>query len=121
MGKGTITVQATQQWTSTGIRVRRGDQLQINGTGNINLGNNASSGVGGSEAATAPNVKYPLQSVSAGALIARIDEGQPFAVVNVPQPITMPANGTLYLGINDDHVQDNSGAYTVTVRSSGRK
>jgi len=120
--KGAITVPATQAWTSTGIRVRKGDQFQITGTGDINIGNNASSGVGGSPAATIPTIKYPLQSAPVGALIARIDQGQPFAVVNVPQPVTMPDNGTLFLGINDDHVQDNSGAYTVTVlRTNGRK
>jgi len=120
--KGAITVPATQAWTSTGIRVRKGDQLQITGSGDIGIGNNASSGVGGSPAATIASIKYPLQSAPVGALIARIDQGQPFAVVNVSQPVTMPANGTLFLGINDDHVEDNAGAYTVTVlRTSGRK
>jgi len=113
--KGTIIVPATQAWTSTGLRVRRGDRLEILGFGDIGIGNNASSGVGGSPAATIRTIKYPLQSAPVGALIARIDNAQPFPVVNVPQPIVMPANGTLFLGINDDHVEDNAGNYTVSV------
>jgi hypothetical protein len=116
--KGTIIVSATQAWTSTGLRVKRGDRLEIIGFGDIGIGNNASSGVGGSPAATIAGVQYPLQTAPAGALIARINDGKPFPVVNVAQPITMPMDGTLFLGINDDHVEDNAGNYTVTVMST---
>jgi hypothetical protein len=30
----------------------------------------------------------------------------------------MPAAGELFLGVNDDHVADNSGSYTVTTTRS---
>lgn len=118
---GAIVVPATQPWTPTNIRVQRGERYQITGTGDIGIGNNASSGVGGSPAATIATIKYPLQTAPVGALIARIDQGQPFPVVNVAQPVTMPATGMLYLGINDDHVEDNAGNYFVTVvRTAGK-
>jgi hypothetical protein len=32
----------------------------------------------------------------------------------------MPATGQLFLGINDDHFEDNSGTYTVTLTRLGR-
>ena len=50
-----------------------------------------------------------------GGLIARVDTGQAFPIGSNSQPITMPANGRLYLGINDDEFGDNSGAFTVVI------
>jgi hypothetical protein len=117
---GTITVQATQQWTDTGIIVARGERVQFRGTGDVTIGANMSSGVGGSPAATASGGKYPVANAPAGALIARIGNGQAFLVGGNSQPITMPANGRLMLGINDDHLADNSGTYSVSMNRLGR-
>ena len=50
----------------------------------------------------------------AGALIGRIDGGQPFGVGNLSQ-ILAPASGMLYFGINDDVVTDNSGQFNVVI------
>ena len=50
-----------------------------------------------------------------GGLIARVDTGPAFPIGSNSQPITMPANGRLYLGINDDEFGDNSGAFTVVI------
>jgi len=56
-----------------------------------------------------------------GALIARVGNGAPFAIgPNTPQPVTMPANGQLSLGVNDDQFADNSGTYSVTITRLGR-
>ena len=50
----------------------------------------------------------------AGALIGRINSGAPFAIGN-QETVRMPASGTLYLGINDDNVSDNSGHFQVVI------
>ena len=50
-----------------------------------------------------------------GALIGRVNSGKPFSIGNTTQAFQMPANGTLFLGVNDDHVPDNSGNYVVKV------
>jgi hypothetical protein len=56
----------------------------------------------------------PLPRQFAGALIGRIDNGQPFGIGNQAS-LRMPASGILYLGVNDDIVSDNSGQFDVVV------
>jgi len=56
----------------------------------------------------------PLPHALAGALIGRIDNGAPFGIGNQTS-LTMPATGTLYLGVNDDTVSDNSGQFQVVI------
>jgi hypothetical protein len=111
---GAISVPANQAWTDTGITIRRGDRLTITGTGDIQLGNNNSSGVGGSPAATVPGIRYPVEGLPAGALIGRVGNGRPFAIQN-GQPMTIAGTGRLQIGVNDDNVADNSGNYVVTI------
>lgn len=112
---GAIIVQGNQPWTDSGIRVRKGDRIAFSGTGDIMIAEDASSGVGGSPAATSPTIRYPVRNSPVGALIARIGNGAPFAIGPNTQPMTMPRTGQLFLGVNDDHFADNSGMYAVIV------
>jgi hypothetical protein len=117
---GAITVQGGQPWTDTGIIVARGERVQFNASGDIMIAANASSGVGGSPAATVPNGNYPVRNAPVGALIARIGSGPAFLIGGNNQPITMPAAGRLMLGVNDDHFPDNTGTYSVSITRLGR-
>jgi hypothetical protein len=112
----TITVPGNQLWTPTGIRVSQGDRLQLQASGQISLRPNDAkdvAGVAGSlQQRYAPN--SPMPRAFAGALIGRIDSGQPFGIGNQTS-IVAPASGMLYLGVNDDVVNDNSGQFTVTI------
>jgi hypothetical protein len=116
---GTFTVPANRQWTPTGIRVNQGDLLRFTSTGEIHFTGNPSdrAGVAGS-----PDHKFvstaPLPTALAGALIGRIDNGLPFGIGDSTS-ITAPASGLLYLGTNDDIVNDNSGQFQVVI-ASGR-
>ena len=56
----------------------------------------------------------PLPSAPAGVLIGRIDDGQPFIIGN-QRSVRMPASGRLFLGINDDVVDDNGGEFRVMI------
>jgi hypothetical protein len=53
-----------------------------------------------------------MPDAPAGALIGRIDNGQPF-LIGRNTSVRMPSDGTLFLGINDDNVSDNSGDFRV--------
>ncbi len=112
----TIAVPSTQQWTPTLIRVNQGDRITIQATGEIQLrpaSFNDKAGVAGSYTQRlAPN--SPLPKAFAGALIGRIDSGQPFGIGD-QKSIVAPASGLLYLGINDDVLTDNTGQFQVTV------
>jgi hypothetical protein len=117
---GAIAVQGNQPWTDAGIIVARGERVQFNASGDILIGNNLSSGINGNPAATVPTSRYPVANAPAGSLVARVGNSAPFHIGGNTQPIVMPANGRLQLGINDDHFLDNSGAFSVTINRLGR-
>jgi len=118
-GQGTpsrsLIVPGNRHWTPTNIRVNQGDPLWFQVTGEIRFTPNAEdrAGAAGSQAH-----KYvsgaPLPAALAGALIGRIDNGQPFGIGDLAS-VRMPASGILYLGVNDDNVSDNTGQFQVVI------
>ena len=116
-----IIVPANQLCTATGLTVRRGEVLTLNTTGQIQLSpdaNDVATAAGAKSGRYAPNA--PLPQHFAGALFGRIEEGAPFAIGNLSR-VTMPAAGQLFLCINDDGPQDNSGELRVQISRTGRR
>jgi len=114
---GAVTVQANQPWTSTGITVRQGQRVTFTTTGEIQLSDNPSdiaNANGAKDGRLAPNA--PIKGAAAGALIAKVGNSAPFPIGLTSAPVTMPANGVLYLGVNDDGFGDNRGNFQVIVR-----
>lgn len=117
---GSIAVMGNQQWTNTGLIVRRGETVRFSASGQIQLGpdaNDKAQPTGAFSGRKSPNSPMPGEIV--GALIARIGEGQPFGIGDLPS-VQMPESGQLYLGINDEHVADNTGQFNVQV-TRGRR
>jgi hypothetical protein len=116
---GAIIVAANQPWTDTGITVRKGDRVSFNTTGQIRVTlGDSPEGVAtadGSGTFQGSRARYPVPIVPVGALIFKVGNSAPSPIGTNSQPITMPANGRLFLGINDDEFGDNSGAFTVTI------
>lgn len=113
---GATRVPANQTWVATPLKVRRGDMVTFNVTGQIQLsqdGEDVAIAAGSLRQRKAPG--SPLPANLAGALIAKIGNSAPFPIGNTTSPVTMPADGQLYLGINDDEVSDNRGEFTITV------
>ena len=119
-GQG-IAVPANQQWTATGITVRRGEVLTFATTGEARLSADASD-VAGAAGARSQRMAAgsPLPQNFAGALIGRVGNGAPFPIGDQSR-VTMPAAGQLFLGINDDNVGDNQGGFRVNVQRSARR
>lgn len=111
----TVNVPGNQPWTATNVTVKRGDHIRVNASGSINVNSAMSSGPDGNPAATVGSSRYPIANAPNGALIARIGNGRPFLLGAPPEPISMTANGQLFLGINDDNFSDNGGNYSVTI------
>jgi hypothetical protein len=111
----TIRVPGNATWVATPLVVRRGDRVGFNVEGRIQLSDDAND-----VAISAGSLRQrmangsPLPQNLAGALIGRVGNSAPFAIGNSAS-ITMPADGQLYLGINDDEVGDNRGEFTVTL------
>ena len=111
-----VLVNADRQWTDTGITVRAGDVIRFDPTGVIQWGPNRQDGPGG-EANSPYNRNRPMANQPGGALIGRIGtgSGDMFYVGADRGTFRARTSGRLYLGVNDDYLQDNSGSFRVLV------
>lgn len=118
---GAVRVPGNATWVATPVTVRRGDRVTFNVTGQVQLSDAADD-----LAHAAGSLKQrraggsPLPQNFAGALIAKVGNSAPFPIGDVTTPVTMPADGQLYLGINDDEVSDNRGEFIVQVSRARR-
>jgi len=111
----TINVPANVAWTDSGITVNAGDRLAFQASGTINYGQTAGQSAT-ADGAGERRANYPDPTVPVGALIGKVgNNGTPFAIGNQRQALSMPASGRLFLGVNDNERQDNSGAFTVVI------
>ena len=118
-----LDVAGTSRGSDTAIDVRVGDEITITATGKIiagrRLGEVGPEG-GRSSGFGAIVGTRPLPNVGPGALIGyiRMSNGQmsqPF-FIGSQLNLSVPADGRLYLAINDDDYSDNGGAFRVTIR-----
>ena len=114
-----VTVSSKQQWSPTGIVVRRGDWVTFSTSGEVRIGGegNPTAGPDGVNSSTrAPDA--PVATAAAGALIGRIGTGAPFLIGSQTR-VQMKEAGQLSLGVNDGHLQDNDGSFQVQVSREG--
>lgn len=118
-GATTITVPGNQNWTATGITVRKGEVLTFTSSGDVQLSADANdkASVDGSRSGRYA-ARAALPRTLAGALIGRIGNGTPFGIGS-QTTITAPAAGQLFLGVNDDSYGDNTGSFQVSVSRQG--
>jgi hypothetical protein len=110
-----VTVGAAQAWTDTGVSVRPGQTIYFAASGRVRWGPGRQDGPAG-EHDSPRNQNRPIPSRAAGALIGRVGDGNDyFYIGDDTGPIRVRGGGRLYLGINDDYLQDNSGAFRVVV------
>lgn len=120
IGMRNVRVNAQQRWTDTGLNVRAGDIVTFQASGEIRMSDDTgdiATPAGSRRGRTAPDA--PILNQSAGALIAKIGDYSPMFVGNRGS-VTVPVSGRLYLSVNDDHLPDNAGEFTVTVGIQNR-
>lgn len=114
----TVSVNSTMDWTSTEIRVQRGQRISITASGEIDLGNgmrSTPSGVSLSDSRKLMNGK------ATGALIAVVgDDNDDFVFIGRNGEFTAAHNGVLFLSVNEGNLKDNNGAYLAKVRVGGK-
>ena len=111
-----VVVPSNVLWTNTGFNVSRGQYLRFEPSGEIRLSTNGEDigrPAGAMSARKADKATIP--TIPVGALIGRIGNGQPFPIGDTTNAFDMPDSGRLFLGVNDDHVADNSGNYVVKI------
>jgi hypothetical protein len=111
-----VVVPSNVQWTNTGFNVTRGQYLRFEPSGEIRLSTNGEDIGRPAGAMSARHAdKATIPTIPVGALIGRVGNGQPFPIGDTTNAFDMPDSGRLFLGVNDDHVADNSGNYVVKV------
>jgi hypothetical protein len=112
-----ITVSATTRWTDSGVDVTSGDVVSFSVAGTVSLGDDRSLGAEGDLDAATPAPRRPMPDRPAGALIGRIGTSpdDTFFIGAERLPFRVRTSGRLYLGVNDDTLADDDGAFQVAV------
>ncbi|MDT4969562.1 MAG: hypothetical protein QOJ64_4299 [Acidobacteriota bacterium] len=117
-----ISIPGDSRGTDTGIDLRTGDGVTVSATGVITAGRRAGdvgpdggrASIGGALLGT-----RPVPSAGVGALVGyiRLQNGQVSQsfLIGSQQTFTAPADGRLFLQINDDNYSDNSGSFNATI------
>jgi PA-IL-like protein len=112
---GEVRVEANQAWTDTGIMVKKGDRVAFRATGQIAFGQSPGQTAGPDGNGDLRQQNYPVPVMPVGGLIAKVGNSAPFPIGSNTNPIVMPADGRLMLGVNDNELGDNSGFFSVIV------
>jgi hypothetical protein len=111
-----LVVDAKTAWTDSGIDVRVGEELSFYAGDRIRWAAGRRDGPDG-EHNSPPAPGRPMPNERRAALIGRIGDGREYFLVgNRREGIRMRAAGRLYLGVNDDSLEDNAGSFRVTIR-----
>jgi hypothetical protein len=112
----TVRVDADRAWTDTQVDLASGDRLEIDALGGTWSpwpgGQYDALGFGGDPRCDCNR----LMGVSHAALIARVGDGEPFFVGDHWEQL-VGDSGTLFLGINDTRLDDNSGSLEVHIEA----
>jgi hypothetical protein len=114
-----VSVRAEQTWTATGVVLRPGDSVTISAAGRMHFGpapidSVAPSGLGRRCPLPVRGAHWPAPDLSCWSLIARIGSSAPFEV-GTRTTLRVDKGGELSLGVNDDSLHDDSGAWTAVV------
>jgi PA-IL-like protein len=112
---GEVRVPANQAWTDTGIQVKKGDRVAFRANGQINFGQSPGQTAGPDGNGSMRQQAYPVPVMPVGGLIGKVGNAPAFPIGSNTQPIVMPADGRLMLGVNDNELGDNSGYFSVVV------
>src|SRR5947207_3441927 len=118
-----VKVKSEDTWTPTGIDVRAGDTITITATGLIHFGQGNIDRVRppGPPPLACTRIKnqvgagrFPVPTLPCWSLIGRIGAGPPFEIGG-RKTFLAPSAGELSLGVNDNNLADNSGAWAATI------
>lgn len=109
-----VSVAAAADWTSTEIRVQKGQRISINASGEIDLGSNKRNGPDGQ---ASDDRRKLIPERPTGALIAVVgDDNDDFIFVGNATEFVARHSGVLFLSVNEGNLKDNSGAFIAHVK-----
>lgn len=114
MRERNVVVSPTDAWTDTGVELRNGQEIYFQTTGQVTWSPNRRVDADGTRNSK-PDTNRPLPERNSGALIGRIGERDIFFIGTDMGPFRVRGSGRLYLGVNDDRLDDNTGSYRVNI------
>ena len=114
MRERNVVVSPTEAWTDTGIDLRNGQEIYFATSGQVTWAPNKRVDADGTRNSKA-DTNRPLPDRNSGALLGRIGERDIFFIGTDMGPFRVRGSGRLYLGVNDDQLDDNTGSYRVVV------
>lgn len=111
-----VLVAATTPWSDTGVDVRAGQTVYFEASGEVRWGRDRRDGPEG-ERNSPSNPGRPIPNRPAAGLIGRVanNSNDVFFVGAERDGVRMRSSGRLYLGVNDDFLNDNSGNFRVVI------
>jgi hypothetical protein len=104
-------------WTNSGFVVRRGQRVRVTARGNISLGGGKFARPDGDSSQTDRKNRL-MEDKPTGSLIAVIgDDNDEFIYIGSSVEFIAQRDGTLFLGINEGNLDDNSGAFDVSIEA----
>jgi hypothetical protein len=114
LAEKSLDVAAAADWTSTGIRVQRGQRIIIEASGEVELGNNKRTGPDG---VSISDSRKLIPNRPTGALIAVVgDDNDDFVYIGGSGEFVSAHNGILFLSVNEGNLKDNNGAFAARVK-----
>ena len=113
-----VLVSGDVPFVDTGIDVRSGQPIYFESAGNVWWKPDERTGPAGENGSDRErDSRRPMPRRPTGALIAKVghESADLFFVGADPGPIRVRSTGRLFLGVNDDYVQDNHGNFRVVV------
>jgi hypothetical protein len=114
LAEKSLDVAAAADWTSTGIRVQRGQRIVIEASGEVELGNNKRTGPDGLSISDSRKL---IPNRPTGALIAVVgDDNDDFVYIGGAGEFVSTHNGILFLSVNEGNLKDNNGAFAARIK-----
>lgn len=114
-GEKTVVVQPRLDWTNTYITVKRGDTVVVEASGAVVL--DLAGHSSGPEGITLKDPGKLIPDKPTGALIAVVGiDNNDFIFIGAKGRFTAQRAGLLFLGINEENLANNSGAFSAKVR-----
>lgn len=128
-----VTVASEISWTDTGLEVREGEEITFRGEGGISLQRGNPMAYCGPDGYDLRTVQQPIRDKNIGALIGSVvqlisleidektgeeirNELVEYFYIGSGNTVKMPLTGHLFLGVNENLVQDNEGKFSVEIR-----
>ena len=101
-------------WTNSQWVAKKGQRIRVTAKGQVSLGNGRYASSAGIN--SLPDTNKLIKTEATGGLIAVIgDDNNEFIFIGASKEFVAARDGALFLGINEGNLDDNSGAFDVTV------